>query len=101
MPVDCQLAIETLKRLDDGLYNMHIRVRIRKPVSKKDLEPFKRLQLYLLREKQPSDLGQDDRKDGASSSCRGERRRILKARLAAASCSENSRKGDTYDFENT
>jgi hypothetical protein len=48
MPVDRQLAIESLKRLDNGLYEMYRKVQDVEDYVKKDLISYQKLQLYLL-----------------------------------------------------
>lgn len=44
MPVDRQLAIESLKRLDDGLYNMYRRIQDVEDYVRKDPVSFRRAQ---------------------------------------------------------
>jgi hypothetical protein len=48
VPVDRQLAIESLKRLDEGLYNIYRKVQDLEDYVRKDPESFGKLQLYLL-----------------------------------------------------
>jgi len=48
MPVDRKLAIESLKRLDEGLYNMYKKFEDLDDYVKKDPESYKKVQLYLL-----------------------------------------------------
>jgi len=48
MPVDRTLAIESLKRLDEGLYNMYKKFEDLDDYVRKDPESYKKVQLYLL-----------------------------------------------------
>jgi len=48
MPVDRTLAIESLKRMDEGLYEMYTKLKDLGDCVKKDPESYKKLQIYLL-----------------------------------------------------
>jgi len=48
MPVDRELAIESLKRLDQKLHNMYYRMKDLEDYIETDIETFQKLQIYLL-----------------------------------------------------
>lgn len=48
MPVDRKLAVESLKRLDEKLYNMYQKMKDVEDYVKKDATTFQKLRLYLL-----------------------------------------------------
>jgi len=48
MPVDRELAVESLKRLDEKLYNMYQKLKDAEEYIKNDTTTFQKLQLYLL-----------------------------------------------------
>jgi hypothetical protein len=48
MPVDRELAIESLRRLDQKLYDMYCRMKDVEDYVKADVETFRKLQIYLL-----------------------------------------------------
>jgi hypothetical protein len=47
MPVDRELAIESVKRVDEKLYNMYYRMKDLEDYVKNDARTFERLRLYL------------------------------------------------------
>jgi len=48
MPVDRELAVESLKRLDEKLYNMYQKLKDAEEYVKNDVTSFQKLQIYLL-----------------------------------------------------
>jgi len=48
MPVDRELAIESLKRLDTKLYDMHRKLKEVEDYVKNDIATFQKLRIYLL-----------------------------------------------------
>ena len=48
MPVDRELAAETLKRFDEGLYALYRKIQDLDDYVKKDPESYGKLQVYLL-----------------------------------------------------
>jgi hypothetical protein len=48
MPVDRELAIESLKKFDERLYNMYQKLRDVEEYVKRDITTFQKLHLYLL-----------------------------------------------------
>jgi len=48
MPVDRELAIESLKRLDQKVYNMYHRMKELEDYLKSDVETSQKLHIYLL-----------------------------------------------------
>jgi len=48
MPVDRELAIQTLKRLDEKLYNMYQKLKDVEDYVKNDVATFQKLRIYLL-----------------------------------------------------
>jgi len=48
MPVDRELAIESLKKLDTKLYNMHRKLKEVEDYVKNDMATFQKLRIYLL-----------------------------------------------------
>ena len=48
MPVDRKLAVESLKRLDEGLYDMYRKVQDTEDYVRRDPEAYRKLQIYLL-----------------------------------------------------
>jgi len=48
MPVDRELAIESLKRLDAKLYDMHRKLKEVEDYVRNDMATFQKLRIYLL-----------------------------------------------------
>lgn len=59
MPVDRKLAIESLKRLDQRLYDMYHRMKDLEDYVRNDVETFQKLHVYLLSLEAMDDLEED------------------------------------------
>ena len=59
MPVDRELAIESLKRVDRSVYSMYHRMKDLEDYIRHDVETFQKLQVYLLSLEAMDDLEKD------------------------------------------